>query len=254
MSEQYLCFDGDKEGYLKVWVEVMFWIRWPGGVFLRRWYKRTSSVGVLGSSIQGRGSSKYKDPEAMCVCSCLQSSKEGSVVGAEYMRASILRSEVRDVGEWRQVELCRPLQELCFDLRWDPSEVGNRKVTSSNLQVVSITLISVLGEDWRGQKESRESSCETMEVLQVRKAGDLDQESIYWGSIVGWMWWQGAREKVGKMWFSAFYLSKKVEEGTTADVRFGVGAGNLESHLEKCVRSTSGDVGGREVVGTQPLL
>ena len=61
----------------------------------------------------------------------------------------------------------------------------------------------------------------------------------------------------GRKWVkcdSCFCLSKKVEEGTTADVRFGVGAGNLESHLEKCVRSTSGDVGGREVVGTQPLL
>ena len=34
MSEQYLWFDGDKEGDLKVWVGVMFWIRWPGGVFL----------------------------------------------------------------------------------------------------------------------------------------------------------------------------------------------------------------------------
>ena len=39
------------------------------------------------------------------------------MAGAECVRVSVLGSEVRDVGEWRQVELCKPLQELCFDLR-----------------------------------------------------------------------------------------------------------------------------------------
>lgn len=43
------------------------------------------------------------------------------------------------------------------------------------------------------------------------------------------------------------YLSRRIEGGTTAGVRFGVGTGNQEFHLEKCMISASRDGGGKVV-------
>lgn len=78
----------------------------------------------------------------MCAYGCLQSPKEGSVAGADHVRARVLGKEVREVGDQRQVMygLAEHHKDFSFSLRWQPLEVWSRGVTRLDLSLMSIVL------------------------------------------------------------------------------------------------------------------